>query len=304
MGVFLKLGVGAFRSMPIYAYRNNPVRMASCSNRNAKVTRLSDHLELHMYHPETTITGDPRPLLVFLPWLTATASSANCYRELYAARGFNVLTVWGKMSYFLWPAWAKPVARELTEYLDTCTKGPLLIHSMSIGAYLYAVTLKHIDDNKGKYSALIPRVRGHVYDSIVVGTLEEMATGVCKVISPKNSFLQSLIFRSCLLYFSATKPHTVVPYNAFIDVCFNSPVKTPKLCFYSLSDELCCPDSMKRLMNHWRDRYDLDIMEKSWEKSPHAAHLRHDPETYQGLLDVFLKKLELGDISPRLLSKL
>lgn len=271
---------------------------------NATVTHLSKHLELHQYHPNTIDSGEPRPTVVFLPWMNATQAHANRYRELYAVRGFNVLTVWGSLSYFLWPQWAMPLATELADYLETQTRGPLVVHSMSVGAYLYAVTLALIADNPDKYGSLVSRVKGHVYDSIVIGTLEEMARGVSIIVAPKSAMLQQAIRRTCLLYFAATKQHTVVPYNRFIDVTHNSPFKTPKLCFHSRNDVLCLPEAMERMINHWKDEYDLDITSKMWQNSPHASHLRTDPETYNRLLNDFLKKVGLDNISLQLSSKL
>ncbi|XP_041463886.1 uncharacterized protein LOC121414905 [Lytechinus variegatus] len=280
------------------------VHRTMATQTNATVTQISKHLEVHQYHPDTIDSGGPRPTVVFLPWMNATQSQANRYRELYATRGFNVLTVRGNLSYFLWPQWAMPLATELADFLKDETRGPLLVHSMSVGAYLYAVTLSVISDNPDKYSSLVSRVKGHVYDSIVVGTLEEMARGVGLIAAPKSTILQQAISRSCLLYFAATKRHTVLPYNRFIDMVHNSPFKTPKLCFYSRNDVMCLPEAMERLMNHWRNDYGLDVTAMAWENSPHASHLRTDPETYNTLLNEYLKKVGLDKLPLNLSSKL
>ena len=54
---------------------------------------------------------------------------------------------------------------------------PLLVHAFSIGAYTFTQLLVHVAQDKLKYQELTQRIRGHIYDSLVLGSLERMAIG-------------------------------------------------------------------------------------------------------------------------------
>lgn len=84
-----------------------------------------------------------------------------------------------KVQEFLWPRWSLDRGKNLLELLHTehFVSRPLIIHAFSIGAFTFAQMLVHVAENTQKYQPLIQRIKGQVYDSMVVGTLETMATG-------------------------------------------------------------------------------------------------------------------------------
>ncbi|KAM9401836.1 uncharacterized protein ACWYII_029247 isoform 3-T3 [Salvelinus alpinus] len=121
-----------------------------------------------------------RPLLLLLfPWLGARPGAMGKYRDIYLERGLDILSVESTVWHFLWPRWGLEYAAEVLELLDDPRfKGrPLLVHAFSIGGYTFCQLLSQMVREPHKYPGLAQRVIGHVYDSLVIGSLEHMATG-------------------------------------------------------------------------------------------------------------------------------
>lgn len=120
-----------------------------------------------------------RPLLVFFAWLGAKPKDVAKYRNIYLDRGFDVLVVYSSVKHFLWPQCGLSYGLEVMKVLEEpqLTGRQLVVHATSIGGYTFTQILTHIVAGVEKHSALAQRVRGHIYDSLVAGTLEHMATG-------------------------------------------------------------------------------------------------------------------------------
>lgn len=84
-----------------------------------------------------------------------------------------------KVQEFLWPRWSLEHGKRLLDLLQSerFVSRPLLVHAFSIGGYTFAQLLVHISQDTQKYQALTQRIKGQVYDSLVVGSLERMAIG-------------------------------------------------------------------------------------------------------------------------------
>lgn len=84
-----------------------------------------------------------------------------------------------KVQEFLWPRWGLDRSKRLLELLQSerFASRPLLVHAFSIGGYTFAQLLVHVSQDLQKYQELTQRIKGQVFDSLVVGTLENMATG-------------------------------------------------------------------------------------------------------------------------------
>lgn len=91
----------------------------------------------------------------------------------------TLLFVLHKVQEFLWPRWGLDHGKKLLELLQSerFVSRPLLIHAFSIGGYTFAQLLVHVSQDTQKYQPLTQRIKGQVYDSLVVGSLETMATG-------------------------------------------------------------------------------------------------------------------------------
>lgn len=99
------------------------------------------------------------------------------------------------MKDFLWPRWGLDHGKLLLELLlsERFITRPLLVHAFSIGGYTFAQLLVHVTQDQQKYQAVTNRIKGQVYDSLVVGSLEHMAIG--------ESVVTNLHFLSIPYYF-------------------------------------------------------------------------------------------------------
>lgn len=104
-----------------------------------------------------------------------------------------------KVQQFLWPRWGLEHGKKLLELLESerFVSRPLLIHAFSIGGYTFAQLLIHVSQDTQKYQLLTKRIKGQVYDSLVVGSVENMAIGKFSIyiIYPSHSLLISVIYQ-------------------------------------------------------------------------------------------------------------
>lgn len=123
-----------------------------------------------------------RPLLLFFSWLGAQPGPVAKYRDLYLDRGMDVLVVQSKVTHFLWPRWGLDYGLEVLKVLEEpqFAGRPVLVHASSIGGYTFTQILSHVTLEQKERAGLAQRVIGHIYDSLVVGTLEHMAIGGCE----------------------------------------------------------------------------------------------------------------------------
>ncbi|KAG7256028.1 hypothetical protein CRUP_024645 [Coryphaenoides rupestris] len=113
--------------------------------------------------PESPSSPSPsspqRPLVLLLPWLGARREPLAKYRDLYLARGMDVLAAESSVWHFLWPRWGLAYGLAL------------------LRGYTFSMMLCHVAQDPERYARLTQRITGQVFDSLVVGTLEHMATG-------------------------------------------------------------------------------------------------------------------------------
>lgn len=130
-------------------------------------------------HSQSDSDSTSRPLLLFFAWLGAQPWAVAKYRDLYLQRGMDVLLIQSSVMHFLWPRWGLEYGSEVLKVLEEpqFLDRPVLVHSASIGGYTFTQILTHISQEPEKHAGLAQRVVGHIYDSLVVGTLEHMAIG-------------------------------------------------------------------------------------------------------------------------------
>ena len=236
-----------------------------------------------------------RPLVLFFPWLTATPRALDRYCNLYHERGWDVLTIKGHLKDFTWPPCATKVTKEVIDLLTLDkinSDRPLVVQGMSVGAYLFSVFMIEVQKDALTFNNISPRIRAQIFDSIVIGSLGRMSTGMAIALT-KNPILQKLIVGSSSAYFTLMKKHTVAFYNEAIRTFYENPFQGGVLFFYSHSDPMCDPEAMEQLVDTMRGSGRFNISTKSWQVSPHAGHLRTHPEGYLKVLNEFLAKAEL-----------
>ncbi|XP_074554552.1 transmembrane protein 53-like [Halichoeres trimaculatus] len=241
-------------------------------------------------HSQSHSDSTSRPLLLFFSWLGAQQGAVAKYRDIYLQRGMDVLLVQSSVMHFLWPRWGLEYGSEVLKVLEEpqFLDRPVLVHSASIGGYTFTQILTHISQEPEKHAGLAQRVIGHIYDSLVVGTLEHMAIGLGKTLVPR---FESLVKNAAMFYFWLFKTHTADFYNSSIHVFHNSPITTPALFFFSENDALCSPAAMENCMDLWRKR-GMTVESRKWKVSTHAAHMRCHPEDYLSTLQKYLNSLK------------
>ncbi|PWA14311.1 uncharacterized protein si:dkey-5i3.5 isoform X2 [Gambusia affinis] len=241
---------------------------------------------------------DHKPLMLMLPWLGSRPQAVTKYCEIYFRTGFDVLVVESEVKDFLWPRWGLDRGKTLLELLQSerFMSRPLLIHAFSIGGYTFAQLLVRISQDKQQYQAVTNRIKGQVYDSLVVGSLEHMATGLAKTLYPR---WERLIKQASMLYFCIFKRQTVDYFNTGIDAFYNTPVKAPALIFFCENDLLSHAPSVEKLVDYWQNR-GMDVTTKKWEVSTHAGHLRRHPQEYLSTLNAFLHSLHIVPLKAKM----
>ncbi|XP_017261104.1 uncharacterized protein si:dkey-5i3.5 [Kryptolebias marmoratus] len=244
------------------------------------------------------ISEDRKPLMLMLPWLGARPQAVAKYCEIYFRTGFDILVVESEVKDFLWPRWGLNRCKLLLELLQSerFVTRPLLVHAFSIGGFTFAQLLVHMSQDKQKYQSVTNRIKGQVYDSLVVGSLDHMAVGLGKTMFPR---WDSLVKRISLLYFSVFKHQTVDYFNLSIDVFWNTPVTAPSLFFFCENDALSDAQTVENLVDYWQ-KHGMDVTAKKWEVSTHAGHLRRHPQEYLTSLDTFLQSLQITPLKAKM----
>eukprot|EP00064_Thunnus_orientalis_P017046 superscaffoldBa00003519_g17120 len=199
---------------------------------------------------------------------------------------------------FLWPRWGLDHGKSLLELLNSerFVSRPLLVHAFSIGGYTFCQLLVHVSKDTQKYQDLTNRIKGQVYDSLVVGSLETMAVGLGKTVFPR---WETLVKQVSLLYFRMFRRQTVDYFNMGIDAFWNSPVTAPALFFFCKNDPLSDPQALEELIDFWQKR-GINITAKKWEDSTHAGHIKRHPQEYVTTLDMFLHSLHIAPLKAKM----
>nr|XP_040024674.1 transmembrane protein 53-like [Gasterosteus aculeatus aculeatus]XP_040024675.1 transmembrane protein 53-like [Gasterosteus aculeatus aculeatus] len=244
------------------------------------------------------VREDHKPVLLMLPWLGSRPQALAKYCDIYFRTGYDVLVVESQVQQFVWPRWGLDNGKMLLDLLrsERFVSRPLLVHAFSIGGYTFTQLLVHISQDTQKYQELTQRIKGQVYDSLVVGSVEMMAIGLGKTVFPR---FETLVKQVSMSYFNMFKRQTVDYYNTSIGTFWNNPITTPALFFFCENDAMSNSQAMEDLIDHWRKR-GVDVKAKKWEDSTHAGHLKRHPQEYLTSLDTFLQSLRLDPLKAKM----
>ncbi|KAG1936876.1 hypothetical protein F2P79_018395 [Pimephales promelas] len=166
----------------------------------------------------------------------------------------------------------------------------------AFGGYTFSQVLVHVAKDTQRYQGLTNRIRGHIYDSLVMGSLDHMAKGLGKTLFPR---FEHLVRSTGLLYFRLFKHQTVDYFNSAISIFWNTPLMAPSLFFYAENDVLCDYKSLEKMMEDWRNR-GLSVENMKWKESIHAGHLRTHPQEYLATLDNFVMSLNMVPLKAKM----
>lgn len=225
-------------------------------------------------------------MVLFLPWITVNEKSARKFEDLYGKRGFNVLTVWNEVKHFVWPKSSFHLSKEILTYLQDQVDCDLVVHGMSIGAYLYTMLVMTALQNPEQMNYLREHVKGNIFDSIVCGGLNQMAVGVSKTVS-SNIVLETFIRNILLAYFGLTKSHTVDLYDKAVQLFADNPLLKSVLLLYSTEDRMSDPVMVEEFVREWEER-SVHVSVQKWTDSKHVELMKDHAEEYVTRLDEYL----------------
>ncbi|XP_035013264.2 uncharacterized protein si:dkey-5i3.5 [Hippoglossus stenolepis] len=274
-------------------------------SRGITALRLSKNMTLYVNElaspasgSQTLASEEPKPLMLMLPWLGSRPQAVAKYCEIYFRTGFDVLVVESEVKHFLWPRWGLDHGKNLIELLQSerFVSRQLIVHAFSIGGYTFTQLLVHVSRDMQKYQSLTKRIKGQVFDSLVMGTVEMMASGLGKTVFPR---LESLVKKVSMLYFGMFKQQTVDYYNTSIDVFWNTPIPAPSLFLFCENDLLSDAQTTIELIDFWRRR-GINITTKKWADSTHAGHLKRHPQEYVTALELFFYSLNVAPLKAKM----
>lgn len=250
------------------------------------MNRLSKTITLYR-NSSKYLTGCQRPLLLMLPWFGAKPHAVERYRQIYYPYGYDILVVESSIKHFLWPHSGMSYALQVMELLqsepfDSC---PLVIHAFSIGGFIFAEMIL-ASRNVPCHSNFKSRIVGQIFDSLVIGSVDQMAKGVSQMTAPP--FLQPILKR--MVVFWLLSGYISSHHKAIVNNFMEHPCRTPILVFYSKDDPLSDYMQVETMLHNWQ-KTGIRAFGKSWDISRHAGHMRQHPQEYQSTLQNFLSSL-------------
>lgn len=261
------------------------------NTRKALVSPMQFCFRRKAFLSSVKVSNDEKPLVVMLPWWGAPEKAVLKYRNLYEDFGCNVVVKKVQPVDFLRPHLGLKKSKEFLLDLNevvvskTC---PVIFHCTSIGCYFYALILIHLNNNPSDYSVFSKCIKAQIFDSPVVGTLNEMAIGVSNN-TTSNEIGRSLLKNIVMGYFALTKAFTVKVYNQSINAIKYDPPKVPSLLMTSNNDALALPETFLEFVHSWKNS-GVDVSYKIWNDSKHAQHFRYHPDEYRNLVYQVLSK--------------
>ncbi|XP_014258602.1 transmembrane protein 53-A-like [Cimex lectularius] len=244
-------------------------------------------------NPIKPITNDPtsRPLVVLIAWMLAKKKHIEKYSEIYLKQGFDVLSVTMTPWQFLWPTTgAQPIADELLQYLNEHSNRPLLLHGFSVGAYLWGEVLVKINTDLPKYTKLIDRVKGQIWDS--APDIAELHKGIPRALVPGNSLLRATVEKYVVYHLSTFQNSVTQHYIRSSQLFHTTPIRAPTLLFISKNDLIATEASNQRVRKSW-ESLGMKVSWKCWDKSKHVSHFILHRDEYLYELNSFIASLDL-----------
>lgn len=230
-----------------------------------------------------------KTLVVFFGFYGASERAIESYCEVYHKYCFDVVYVKSYLKQFAWPRNSQALARVFLQHIKTelSQYENILVHAMSMGAFNFTIVMGEFYQKPEAYGEVLDKIRAVIYDSIVIGSLKHMSIGVGRGAS-ENPVLQRLILLSMSAYLNATYPCTVRVFNHYIAQFKERPLNLPTLVFYAKNDTMSDFRVLNEVLKEWQDKFQIQLVEKCWDKSKHARHLQIHKEDYLSTLHEFL----------------
>ncbi|XP_064084165.1 uncharacterized protein LOC135199967 [Macrobrachium nipponense] len=235
-----------------------------------------------------------RPLTLLFCWLMAKDRHIRKYADFYNRQGIDVLGV--KVSPFevLRPTkGVQLVADEVLDFLHANpSHTPMLIHGLSVGAYMFGEVMVKMKNDMEKHGPLLNRFVGQIWDSGVdlQGIPEGLPTSLTSHEGLRASMRKYLEWYMRLKYKTAT-----VHYESASVLVHENFLNTPALVMFSNRDPISTPAMNAVIYNKWEAK-GLPVYTKCFNGSPHVSHYMMHRKEYEETILAFMEKV--GMVEP------
>ncbi|XP_073999003.1 uncharacterized protein [Rhodnius prolixus] len=234
--------------------------------------------------------SEVKPLVVMFPWLLARKNHISKYYDIYLSRGYDVLSVSITPWQFFWPlTGTQVVASDLIDYLYNCSRQTLFVHGFSVGAYLWGECLVKLNSDLAKYTLLMSKIKGQIWDS--AADITETSKGLPQAMFPRNAFLKSTMEKYVDYHLRTFYDTATQHYLRASQLFHTTPVRAPCLVFVSKNDPIGSVIANIKAKESW-DSMGMKVYWKCWEKSRHVSHLMLHRDEYLAALHAFLDSVE------------
>jgi len=242
------------------------------------------------------------PVVIVYAFLGATTKSESLIKtvDYYSSKGFDVLTVRTAPTEFMWPSRAQRIVDDVLRFsaADRLSKRSILIHTFSVGNYMYGETLfrstlpQHRADNgrDNVESSFKGRIIGQVIDSLVDIAGVPNAIGLSLT---KHCQLQRIIKDAFNVYLYSSYRFTLRHYLTAAKAFHEAPPLVPSLWLFSRIDSFMSAEDVEKSIAVW-EALGIACRKKCWADSGHVKHLKMHGDEYTKLLDDYLETVVKG----------
>ncbi|XP_068226514.1 uncharacterized protein [Palaemon carinicauda] len=241
-----------------------------------------------------TLSTKDRPLTLLFCWLMAKDRHIRKYADFYNRQGIDVLGV--KVSPFevLRPTKGiQVVAGEILDFLHANpSHSPMLIHGLSVGAYMFGEVMVKMKKDMDKHGVLLDRFVGQIWDSGV--DLQSIPEGLPTSITSHEGLRASM--RKYLEWYMRLKYKTAtVHYENASYLIHQNFINTPTLVMFSDKDPISTPAMNAVIYQKWEAK-NIPVYTKCFEGSPHVSHYMMHRKAYEETVLAFMEKV--GMVEP------
>lgn len=291
--LWASINLGSYALMSLKVVVSNSIRYLSVTK--TQITPLLTLREVRRKDQSENNGLECKPLVLMFDWLYAPQTALSKYCDLYHNLGLDVITVKGKSMHFLWPPRGEELAKSLMNHImnERPNREKVLVHAFSVGAYNYTICKTLGLEQPELYGAFRAKIVGQIYDSIVLGSYDNMSTGIAAAFHGSGNLTKPII-ALMNLYYNITNKRTQVVYDKLVRNFRESPITVPTLIYYSHNDPMCDVPTMEEMIVNWQNDFPyFDVTVKSWEKSVHAAHLKFHRDEYLACWKNLINKVVL-----------
>ncbi|KAK7071077.1 hypothetical protein SK128_024599 [Halocaridina rubra] len=230
-----------------------------------------------------------RPLTLLFCWLMAKDRHIKKYADFYNNHGIDVLRI--KVTPFdvLRPTkGAQVAANEVLDFLlANPSHTPMLVHGLSVGAYLFSELMVKVKNDMDSHGHLLSRFIGQIWDSGVdlQGIPEGLPTSITSNVALQNSMRKYLEWYLKIKYKTST-----IHYERASAIIHENFIHTPSLVMFSDNDPISTPAMNATIYRKWEAK-NIPVYTKCFKGSPHVSHYMVHRKEYEDVITAFLERI-------------